>query len=173
MTFKDIIGYEGLYSISEDGVITNYFYKKVPFEMSTHKTERGFERVHLRKEGKLKTFLLHRLLAIHFLPNPQGHKIINHKDGDKRNNVLDNLEWCTQSDNGKRNYASGVISQPKSDMAFRARKVVCVERNIIFGTVNEAAKWVGRCTASVISACKGRAKTCGGFTWKYAKKTRS
>lgn len=95
--WKDITGYEGLYQVSNLGRVksTQYFHgtnERILKPISTHN---GYFRVHLRKDGKLKTFKIHRLVAEAFIPNPDNLPQINHKDEDKTNNRVDNLEWCS------------------------------------------------------------------------------
>ena len=70
---------------------------------------RGYVMIGLRKNGEpQKMFLLHRLVAEHFIPNPYGYKYVNHIDGDKTNNDCNNLEWCTQSQNQLHAYEKGL-----------------------------------------------------------------
>ena len=92
--FKEIIGYEGLYWISNLGNVK-----------SKHKilkpviNKDGYYCVSLSKKGKLKTYTLHRLIALHFIENPDNLPQVNHKDENKLNNNADNLEWCTKAYN--------------------------------------------------------------------------
>jgi len=104
--WKPIKGFEEIYSISNLGrvkrisnfklcnkkYIDNYFLKPLD-------NGRGYYRIKLSKNGVSKRFMLHRLLADAFLQNPNNYKIINHKDHNKKNNELYNLEWCTQKYN--------------------------------------------------------------------------
>ena len=59
----------------------------------------GYERVSLSKDGVVERVFVHRLVAEHFVPNPEEHRYVNHIDGDRRNNCADNLEWCSASYN--------------------------------------------------------------------------
>ena len=104
--WKDISGFEGLYKISSEGRILsigNSASKKDKF--LKHWNCVGYPAVDLRKNKKAYKFLVHRLVALHFIANPNNLPIVNHKDHDKTNYSIANLEWCTNEDNvlhGKR-----------------------------------------------------------------------
>jgi len=94
----DIPGYEGLYTIDENGVI---FGNKLKTQLKYGWTKKdvGYRKVQLTKNKIVKSFLVHRIVAKCFLPNPYDYPEVNHKDGDKSNNKKDNLEWCTKKQN--------------------------------------------------------------------------
>jgi len=92
------------YTIREDGEIRSRFGRVVKPQISKN----GYVRVELWQDGQGKKYLLHRLLASAFIPNPQGKPQVNHIDGDKLNNALCNLEWVTQSENQKHAYDAGL-----------------------------------------------------------------
>lgn len=117
-TFKQIIGYEGLYSISEKGDVKSESRKinngvgfrfSNEFLMKHYDNGHGYNRVCLSNGKSRKFHLVHKLLAIHFIPNPNNYPIINHKDGNKKNNDLSNLEWCDYSHNNQHGYDTGLI----------------------------------------------------------------
>lgn len=102
----DVIGYEGLYKVSSLGRIKSIkphptSRKKEPRSriMATRLTYRGYEIVALRKGKSHKTFTVHRLVANSFLPNEDNFEQVNHIDGNKTNNDVSNLEWCTRQQN--------------------------------------------------------------------------
>lgn len=100
--WKDIVGYEGLYQMSNLGRIRNN-----SIELKQY-TQFGYNSVGLWKDKKCKKFRVHRLVAQAFIPNPHNFPHINHKDGDKSNNNVDNLEWCTYQYNIQHSFANGL-----------------------------------------------------------------
>ena len=108
---KDIFGYEGLYKIDKDGNIYSLPRKgtvKHIRKISQNKNKFGYMQVVLIKDNKMKTYLVHRLVAIAFIPNLDNLPQVNHKDGNKQNNVVDNLEWCSVSYNTKHAYENNL-----------------------------------------------------------------
>ena len=120
--WKDIKDYEGLYQISNYGNV-----KSLPKErrnrrgvyiqkeklLSLTNTSTGYKKVELVKDGKRKGFKVHRLVAQAFIPNPDEKPQVNHIDGDKTNNYVDNLEWVTASENSIHAYNTGLNSNKK------------------------------------------------------------
>ena len=99
--YKDIKDLEGKYQVSNFGQILSLNYRKTGKAelLKPGKTKDGYPIVILYKDGKKKTFTIHRLVAETFLPNPNNLLEVNHKDEDKTNNSVDNLEWCTREYN--------------------------------------------------------------------------
>ena len=94
--WKDIPDYEGLYQASNYGRIKSlYNYKRDGTNILKPRLKRGYYQLGLRKNKQRKWIALHRLIAITFIPNPDNLPCINHKDENKLNNSIDNLEWCT------------------------------------------------------------------------------
>ena len=100
--------YDGHVSISNHGRIKFKDGRVSTGSLSTYK------RIHLKKNGKDVHMLIHKLVAKYFIENPNSHPIINHKDGDKTNNHVDNLEWCTHSQNVTHAHENGLISKEKT-----------------------------------------------------------
>lgn len=102
-SWVDIKGFEGKYKLSISGKVLSINGKyKGEKEMSGYVGTMGYLTFCLRKPGQKRMFVrLHRLLALHFIPNPNNYKAINHKDGNKLNNDINNLEWCTLGQNVK------------------------------------------------------------------------
>ena len=96
---KPIKDFEGLYSISEDGKIFSHKSNKY---ISTYKS--NYIYVRLYKNGKTYHYSLHRLLAINFIPNPNNLPIVDHINNNPFDNRLENLQWCTQGDNVRKEY---------------------------------------------------------------------
>ena len=104
----DVIGYEGVYLISDHGRVMSLYrergngnggYFQQTRILKTSKTSTGYLKVDLKKDGIRKNFKIHQLVARHFIANPYNYKIINHLDGNPLNNYYKNLEWCDYSRN--------------------------------------------------------------------------
>lgn len=121
--WKDIEGYEGLYQVSTCGNIKSlakprkngngrsYIQKEKLLKQTF--TSTGYKKVELYKDGKRKGFKVHRLVAIAFIPNPDNKPEVNHIDGNKINNNIDNLEWVTSSENSIHAYETGLSPNKK------------------------------------------------------------
>ena len=184
--WKPIEGYEGLYEVSNLGRIRSldrldvykgkykrYFKGKM---LNPTFYRGGYLQVQLSKNGKVKVCKLHRLVAQTFLPNPDNLPVVNHKDEDKTNNCVDNLEWCTQQYNinygtrnerhkqkmigrtGKKNHSSKPINQYTKEGKFVKywESAGSVER--VFGYRHE----------NICKNLKGIYKSAYGYIWKYA-----
>ena len=157
MDMKDIKGYEGLYAVTSCGKVWSYKRKKF---LSTWDNGNGYIYVTLFNKGKKKNFRVHRLVAEAYLENPNGYTDINHKDENKKNNTLSNLEWCSHKYNcnyGQRNKKKVYGITMLNDSEY----VVC------YNSVKEAAEAHG-VPASNISACLHHKRpSSGGFCWFF------
>jgi len=102
-----IDGFEGKYFIDENGIVTSYA-RKIPVALKTRVNKYGYRTVGLSQNGKPKIKTIHRLLAKYFIENENEYKTVNHKDGNKLNNNLDNLEWASYSMNNKHAFDMGL-----------------------------------------------------------------
>lgn len=180
--WKDIKGYEGLYQISDLGRvkslerdvycqngIVRHIEEKI---LASSLDGGGYPLVHLCKNRKSKTILVHRLVAEAFIPNPENNPQVNHKDENPLNNFVENLEWCTARYNtnfGTRN--ERMIQNRRSyklENNPRAKAVFCVELNKTFDCAKRVEEELGICGSAICQACKGKIKTAGGFHWRYA-----
>ena len=104
---KDVIGYEDLFAITEDGQIwskrsSRFLKLNLLNGYLAHVTKIG------GRDGKNVVLKAHRLVAKAYIPNPENKPYVNHKDGNKLNNHVDNLEWCTAKENSQHAYATGL-----------------------------------------------------------------
>ncbi len=109
--WKDVVGYEGYYKISNYGELKSLYREYVMPNggirvaperiLDTSKNDNGYFKAYLYKETKSHFCFIHRLVALHFIPLIVGKRQVNHKDGNKENNRSDNLEWCTPKENIK------------------------------------------------------------------------
>lgn len=175
MQFRKLKSLKFLYEINEDGVLRNVKSKKI-IEGSIEKN--GYRRVRIENKclNKVIRTSIHRLVAEAFISNPDNKPFVNHKDLNKLNNNVNNLEWVTHSENMKHAYANNVNVEPLRNYSKETRKkVICVEENKTFESVTAAAKWLVSCgkVSNVTSAISGisavingKRKTIGGFSWK-------
>lgn len=104
--FKEIPGFSGYY-INESGDIYSNWKRGL---LSTKTEVSGYKRVGIMKDAKQRHFFVHRLVAITFLDNPENKRTVNHKDGNKTNNSLDNLEWATDRENSLHATTNGLAA---------------------------------------------------------------
>lgn len=154
--WKEIEGYEGLYEVSNLGRVKSLKYGKERI-LKAGKDGCGYMLVNLCKEGKMKMFRIHRLVAAAFIPNPQNLPEINHIDENKENNCSDNLEWCDR----KYNINHGTRNERIS------KRVLCEETGEIFPSTHEVERKLGFAQTHISDCCLGKYKTCGGFHWRY------
>lgn len=157
--WKDVKGYEGLYLISNTGKIKNV---KTGVILKGGNNGRGYLFVFLCKDkNHHKRFYIHRLVATHFIDNKDNLPQVNHLDGNKSNNNVNNLEWCTPLRNSlhKREVLGKTNCKP----------VKCIETGEIFKSIGEAANYYGL-ARSVLSRVVNKDKwhkTFAGYHWKY------
>ena len=153
---KDIKNYEGLDAATEDGRIWSHLSKKY---LKPGINNYGYATVQLYIKGKAKEFLLHRLIALTFLPNPDGLPQVNHKDENKLNNAVSNLEYCTAAYNNSYGTRLEAIGTKKR------KPVLCIELNKIYSGASIAEKALN--IAGVAAVCRGRRHTAGGYRFEY------
>lgn len=152
--WRDITEYEGFYQVSTLGRVKNSRSGRI---LKGRKTRNGYLKVDLCKNGKPKSYLVHRLVAQAFIPNPQNKPEVNHIDEDKENNYVENLEWCTAKENINYGTRTLRISKP----------IICVETGIEYCGVRECARQIGLNQSNITKVLKGKYKTTGGYTFKY------
>ena len=162
--WRDIKGYEGLYQISNLGRVKSLGRKSYSNVCLKDKIlnpalecKNGYKRVCLCKDGKEKRIKVHRLVAQAFIPNPDNKPIINHKDGNKLNNSVDNLEWISRSDNVKHAYQIG-LNRP-SGGGHNKKAIRIVETGEVYISQEDCAKAINGSTAGVSMVINGKRKT--------------
>lgn len=181
--WKPIPGYEGYYEVSNTGKVKSVtriimrsngrpqtWYGKIKCASSD---ELGYQRVDLRKEGSHKKELVHRLVAMAFLPNPDNLPIVNHKDENPSNNNVDNLEWCTQDYNI--NYGTCRKRMSQNGTGKHTKKIWKCDKDTherieLFDSIGEAAEKVrgDRAGISAISKCaRGINPSAYDYYWEF------
>lgn len=169
--WKDIPNYEGLYQVSSWGRVKSLNYNHTGKERILKPQKNTFEYLHISlcKDSKRKTFTVHRLVATAFIPNPYNLPQINHKDENKENNHVDNLEFCTAKHNsnyGTRNERlSKKMSEAKSKPIYQYTKVGEFIRE--WQSATHAEKELNIPQGNICQCCKGKYKSAGGYTWQY------
>lgn len=135
--WKPIKGYEGLYEVSNMGRVKS-LHTSQGIILKQYTDYYKYMKVTLNKNGTHKTKLVHRLVAITFIRNPNNYEVVNHKDGNKKNNTVDNLEWCTRSYNTKHAYHNGLMNADA-----KKRSVILYKRYGEYKSITEAAKSLG------------------------------
>jgi hypothetical protein len=179
--WKDIVGYEGLYQVSNFGYVKS-LERKVPFYSGYQKRilkkrikERilktticnDYKSVSLLKNGVQKTYFVHRLVAQAFISNPENKPQVNHIDGNKSNNCVENLEWCTSQENNIHAWENE-LNKPHNE-----RKINQYDMNGNFiktwKSITEYLKENNKKikSSSITNCCKGRYKSAYGYIWKY------
>lgn len=118
-TWKDIEGYNGFYQVSNHGNMRSRYLGLTNLKLQVDKD--GYFKISLMKDRKQKRYMVHRLVAMAFIPNPENKPCINHKDGDKKNNHVSNLEWVTISENTKHAFDNGLCVQKYGYHSCRAK----------------------------------------------------
>ena len=203
--WKDVIGYEGYYQVSnlgrvkglsrpiignKRGYTSEHFLKE--------SITRGYKSVTFSVNKQHKTMKIHRLVAICFLDNPNNYPQINHKDGNKLNNCVSNLEWCDASFNNKHKYE--VLGYKFSDETLHKlsqkakgrvwseqsrenlsnvlkgkrkpklqKKVRCITTNEVFESIQIAGELKGIKPSNISMCCHGKIKFCKKLEWEFVK----
>ena len=156
---KEIKGFEGQYAITSCGKVWSHKRKKF---MKPYDNGQGYLFVDLAiGNSKVKKFRVHRLVAEAYIPNPDGKKQINHKDENKHNNSVNNLEWATAKENI--NYGTGNERRIKNRLY---TPIKCIETGEVFPTQAMAAKSIGRSPTSIRNCLSGKQQTSGGYHWE-------
>lgn len=186
--WKDIPGYEGLYQVSDCGNVRSLNWRNTGIVKNLYLKphNKGYLQVELVKNRKKKMLTVHRLVAATFIPNPDNLPVINHKDENKSNNRVDNLEWCTFSYNATYSmdrhpekykthicHKNGNIFRRKCTPYKHTKKVeqIDIPSNTVVKVWDDIVTIKGECNYnawSITECCNGNRKTAYGFKWRFA-----
>ena len=162
--WKDIKDYEGLYMVSNWGRVKSIkFGKERILKPVTNSS--GYLSVKLCKDGKVKAFTVHRLVAEAFLPNPDNLPCVNHKDENKQNNNVSNLEWCNCKYNI--NYGTGIERRSKKKSKPVLQYTLDGEFVREWESATQAEKEGGFNNGHIIAVCGGKRNNHKGYIWRY------
>jgi len=177
--WKPVINFEYLYECSNFGRVRSIGKDGRGFRsriLNGYKNEFGYLVVSFVGLNNSKKLKIHRLVASSFIPNPENKRTVNHKNGIKTDNRVENLEWCTHSENHLHSYRvlgrkpgmsgiTGVLNKKTKKVA----QLDSENGNIIkvFNGRLEAAKILGINAKHISAVSVGKRKRCGGFSWKY------
>lgn len=159
--WRDVVGYEGIYQVSSLGRVMRTSCRGVAKQriLCTIYHSR-YMVVTLYKNGKGKQMLVHRLVAQAFIPNPDKLSQVNHKNGNRKDNRVENLEWVTAEENIMHSYyALGHIEQT-------GRKIRCVESGKVYSSTKEAERDTGIWSSNISMAIHGKIQQTKGLHWE-------
>lgn len=185
--WKAIEGFEGLYEVSNIGNVRTLNYKRTKNVSNLkQKTQDNRKRVILCKNGVPKTYLVHRLVANAFIPNPEKKPCIDHIDGNPSNNNVENLRWCTQQENCSfplaikhkceamkgNNLGKHHSEETKKKIGYAKSKQVYQYTldNVlvnIWCSAKEASVKLKLSQSAITNCCRGESSTSNGYIWKY------
>ena len=150
------------YEVNSKGEIRHKIRKHI---LKPRSNKGGYMYVNFKVNGKNTNFAVHRIVANALLPNPNGYIEVNHKDYDKTNNCLENLEWVSGSTNKRHAF----LKQGNRDSRAKGVNQFSKDGKFIktFSSVTEAAKEMNCCVSAISNCCLGRTKTSQGFRWSF------
>lgn len=156
--FRDVVGFEDLYEVSNEGRVRNKITGRI---LKPNKIHKGYLQVSLCKDGERKPALVHRLVAQAFISNPNHYPQVNHIDENKTNNCVDNLEWCINQYNIR--YSAYKKNKPVNQYSLDGIYIAT------YKSIKEASEKTGIDNGDISNCCLGRPhhKTAGGYVWKY------
>lgn len=161
-TWKKVKGFNN-FEVSDKGRVRNI---KLGLIKSQRKTKTGYMIVDLKENGNKYTRYVHRLVAEAFIKNAFFYECVNHKDENKENNCVENLEWCDIAYNNTYHGRAKKIGEHHKKYHPSCKKVKCVETGVIYDSVRAAGRITGICSICISCCLNGKQKTAGGYHWK-------
>lgn len=161
--WKEVKGFEDVYLISNMGNVKNISRNRL---LKPQKNNNGYLFVYLKKDGVSRKSYMHRLVAEAFLDNSQNLPIINHKDENRQNNKVDNLEWCDYKYNT--HYGNCIEKLKEKAIKHKVVQITSDGREIEYNSLREVERLKGYPHGNIAKCCKGIYKSAYGSTWRYA-----
>ena len=167
--FKDVVGWEGFYQVDEAGTIRSTPRNGNGFKahvMSQSTDSDGYKVIKARNKDKVRTLKVHRCVAQAFIANPENKPQVNHKDGNKANNTVTNLEWTTCSENIR--HAKNLGLQCECPNRVRVLQYNLEKSEIIgsYPSLKEAEHQTGVGWTGISAVLRGQRKSAGGYYWE-------
>lgn len=165
--WKEINFLNGKYEVSNFGRIRN---TKRKTSRSTPISKRGYPVFSASVGGRIKLINVHKCVAEAFIPNPEDKPCINHKDGNKQNNHVDNLEWCTYSENNSHARTTGLHISDGDKAVLQIKDGLMIAE---YKSASEAARITGICRTTICNVCNKRIsdgkhyRKAGGYEWQW------
>lgn len=164
--FVDVVGFGGMYLIDEAGQIFTRYRMRIMKQSLSHD---GYMVVGLSKDGGRKQYRVHRLVAEAFIRKEDGKDFINHIDGEKTNNHVSNLEWCTVQENCL--HSIHILGNTVTKGGLPPKAVVSVDLSngeiAVFASSMDAERKIGIHHGAVTRVCKGKQRSHKGYKWFY------
>lgn len=166
--WKDVTGFEGLYKVSNHGRVKSFrasakLGRPKEFILRPYKINSGYDVVTLYSKERRVKFQVHRLVATEFIPNPSNLPCVNHKDENKINNHVDNLEWCTYQYNN--NYGTARVRTAEARARKVAQKTLDGRLLAVYASPTIASSLLGHKRRTVTDWCKTGYGA--GYRWEY------
>ena len=185
---EDFNAYEGLYKVSNMGRVKRLYKNGKEKILKGEKSKKGYLRVNLCNNSESKKYLIHRLVALTFIPNPENKLYIDHKNTIRIDNRVRNLRWSSAKENNNNELTKRKMSEAnkgkivseetrkklseankgkmseetrKKISEIKARKVICITTGKIFNTIKEAGEYYNCDSSNIAKCCKGKRKFCG------------
>lgn len=158
------------YVISNNGILFN---PRTNRYLKPSDNGKGYLAFNICKDGKNKRFLVSRLVATHFVSNPNNHPVVNHDDGNKLNNYYKNLIWDTHSGNIKHAIRTGLIKLGRRKISGRIKSKPVIQLDVggnqlnNYPSISEAARVLNIDSRAISKVCLGKQKTAYGFKWRF------